>query len=308
MKTLLKNCATHTKRFACKSAGALKKIAMLAVAVFMLASQNAFGEPVTITITVASINGEGNQLGSNGYNGGAERTWTQGGIDFGGKAITQGQSGNVGTIQAQANNGVIYNTTAIPGRITSISFTGTVGTVNCYGGSTSRLVNDVTGNYTVDGGTQVGTSTTSTAGWTSEFDNTDYTFFVVKKGATAAYFSAVIVTYEPTPTGPTITASEATVDFGNVLQTEAAEPVEVTVTGANLTNDLATAITGDHAADFSVTPDESWNDRTGGKLSVGFTPSALGARTATLTISSDGAESKTITLSGVGLRKQNHYA
>ncbi|WP_435525696.1 hypothetical protein [Chryseobacterium indoltheticum] len=67
----------------------------------MMAFFSVWGWGQTITINLSSAGGSGN-LGSTNYNNGAERTWTQGGISFGGKAITAGNGGNTGLIQTQA--------------------------------------------------------------------------------------------------------------------------------------------------------------------------------------------------------------
>jgi hypothetical protein len=81
-----------------------------------------WGQTATITITNSSIGGS-SVLSTSNYNSGAERTWTQSTVGFGGKAITCNStnspySGDVACtyIQAQASNGVIYNTSALPGR------------------------------------------------------------------------------------------------------------------------------------------------------------------------------------------------
>ncbi|MPS72075.1 MAG: T9SS type A sorting domain-containing protein [Chryseobacterium sp.] len=156
----------------------------------------------TVTINVANIGGTG-VLGTSNYNNGAERTWTTNSISFGGKAITANanntpSSGNAaGTnIQAQANNGVIYNTTALPGKIVSITINsvGTARESSLYGGA-SRLVNTAAANYDVTGGTQVGSA--STTGWTTtDLSGTDYKFFAIKRGANAAYITSIVIVYE----------------------------------------------------------------------------------------------------------------
>ena len=177
---------------------------LLLMAVFALGSGNVWAE-TTIVITVESVGGTA-VLGTNAYNSGAEKTWSQSGVSFGGKAITANRSNtpsgsSSGTfLQTQANNGVIYNTTPIPGKITSITLMTTAGVTerasSCYGG-TSRLVNDVTGDYIVAEGTQAGES--STAGWgIADFSDTNYTYFAIKRGAETAYWTQIVITYEET--------------------------------------------------------------------------------------------------------------
>lgn len=160
----------------------------------------------TVTISVANIGGT-KVLKTTNYDGGAERVWSTDGISFGGKAITTNNSNSpesgtaAGTlIQAQANNGVIYNTTPLPGKIISVSINsvGIAQNSSLYGG-TSRLVNSTAADYSVTGGTQVGAA--SSSGWTSsDLAGTDYSFFAIKRGANASYISSIIIEYlDPTP-------------------------------------------------------------------------------------------------------------
>lgn len=182
----------------------MKKIYSLFAAAIFAITLNAQSTK-TVVINTTNIGGSA-VLGTTNYNGGAERTWATDGIDFGGKAIT-GNGANspvTGTaagsaIQAQANNGVIYNTTALPGKILSITlnFIGTAQVSSLFGGNTSRLVNNVAANYTVTGGTQVGGA--SSTGWTTtDFAGTDYKFFAIKRGSTASYITSIEVVYEDT--------------------------------------------------------------------------------------------------------------
>jgi hypothetical protein len=179
-----------------------KKV-LLSFVLFSFLIGNVMAQTATITIDVASAGGSSN-LGSNAYGGGAERTWTQNGVGFGGKAITTNPNNTPAgfsagqLIQAQAGNGVIYNTTPFPGRIVSITInqTGTVSSA-CFGGATDRLVNNVAANYTVSGGTQVGAA--SSTGWTTtDFAETDYTFFAITRNSFtgAAYFTTIVIEYE----------------------------------------------------------------------------------------------------------------
>jgi hypothetical protein len=95
-------------------------------------------------------------LGTGNYNGGAERTWTTNAIDFWWKSNYNANNTPVAgaaagsNIQTQANNGVIYNTTALPGKIISVTINsvGTARESSLFGGS-ARLVNNTTADYTV---------------------------------------------------------------------------------------------------------------------------------------------------------------
>jgi uncharacterized repeat protein (TIGR02543 family) len=164
-----------------------------------------FGQTATITITNTSIGGNA-VLKTGNYDSGAERVWTQSSIGFGGKAITCNSAGTptssaaCGFIQAQASNGVIYNTTALPGRIVSIQFNGSASVATSAFGGTARLVNATAANYTV-GGTQIGTAQTNTTYTWTTTGAENYTFFCVKRGGTAQYFSSIVITYEV----PTVT-------------------------------------------------------------------------------------------------------
>lgn len=179
----------------------MKKFYSLFAAAVLAVSVNA-QTTQTVTINVVNIGGT-TVLGTGGYNSGAERTWTTDGINFGGKAITANQNNTpagtpAGTvIQTQANNGVIYNTTALPGRIVSVTlnYVGTAQVSSLFGGTTGRLVNSAAANYTVTGGTQVGTA--SSTGWTAtDLEGTDYTYFAIKRGSGASYISSIEVVYE----------------------------------------------------------------------------------------------------------------
>ncbi|PKP16506.1 MAG: hypothetical protein CVU07_06690, partial [Bacteroidetes bacterium HGW-Bacteroidetes-23] len=178
-------------------------------------SVTSWSQTATITIDLTSAGGSTN-LGNNTYASGAERTWTQNSVTFGSKATTAAQSPNVGAIQAQANNGVLYNTTALPGRLVSVVITSWSGSTNVVStltvGNSGRLVNSTAANYTATG-TSLGTSTPGN--WTVA--SGDYTYFAIKRGGTAAYWSQIVITYETAPAGPTVTTTsnsglEGTVD------------------------------------------------------------------------------------------------
>lgn len=220
-----------------------------ALALFMaLCSVWGWAQTATITINVSNAGGTA-VLGTGAYNSGAERIWSTSGVDFGGKAITANQNNTpsgspAGTlIQAQANNGVIYNTSALPGRIVSISlnYAGTAAVSSLFGGSAGRLVNSTAANYTVTGGTQVGT--TSSTGWTTaDLSATNYTYFAIKKGASSSYFSSIVITYEIPASGPTITATPNSLTAFNSVEGSGPSPEKsFELSGSNLTADITAA-------------------------------------------------------------------
>ena len=175
------------------------------LAAFVFCTNIMYGQTGTITITLESVGGSA-VIGSNSYGGTGdsdrpERTWVQNGVTFGAKCITAnptnsptGAAGNT-LIQAQASNGVIYNTTALPGKIVSITLNqaGTPRTSSLKCGVT-RLVTADEGDFNV-AGTSIGTANTD--GWTStDFAGTEFKFFAIKRGANAAYFSSIVIEYE----------------------------------------------------------------------------------------------------------------
>lgn len=148
-------------------------------------------ENVSFTLNLTSLGGSA-VLGTTAYDGGAERTATVNTIGIGSKAV----SSNGANLQFQANNGVLYNTTALPGRLVSVVLTqtGTLRVHSLYGGSTSRLVNDATANYTVSDGTLVSTQSLTSTTWTIA-TGTDYTYFCISRGGNSSYVSSIVITY-----------------------------------------------------------------------------------------------------------------
>lgn len=195
----------------------MTKFYSLLAAVVLTATVNA--QTKTVTINIASTGGTA-ALGTGNYASGAERTWTTDGVSFGGKAIT-GNSANqpvnpttAGTLlQVQAANGVIYNTAALPGKLVSVTINsaGTARESSLYGGA-ARLVNSTLADYNVTGGTQVGAA--STTGWSTELASTDYKFFAIKRGASAAYITSIVIVYED----PTMAVVDATKGKANLVK------------------------------------------------------------------------------------------
>ncbi|MDR0711414.1 MAG: hypothetical protein LBF67_03580, partial [Prevotellaceae bacterium] len=270
---------------------------LLLLAIMTAGGTNVWGEIRTITITVNSIESGNGTLG-NSYNSGAEKTWTQDGVSFAGKAIMKRSD----TIQAQASSGVLYNTTSLPGRIVSIELysTGTARSSSCYGG-TSRLVDNVTGNYTVSGGTLVGSA--SETGWSAEdFSETAYTFFAIKRGSTgAAYWTSVVITYEIPD--PSVILSPGALAFGTKL-INTRDTLKLNIKGLRLTNDVTVSVGDDTAGVFSV-PDgtvaaEEAMSSKGKDVAVVFSPVHLHSYGGTLRISGADFHDTTLALTGIG--------
>ena len=199
---------------------------------FLMALFSVWGWGQSITIDLTSVGGSAN-IGSNAYANGAERTWTQSTVGFGGKAITAAQNPNAGAIQFQGNNGVIYNTTAIPGRIKTIQVNQNASSAFTLSGGTSRLVNNVTGTYTV-GGTSAGSVTGTT--WTSaDLSSQNYTFFALRKGSGAGYITSIVITYEPSTT-PNLSITGTFNNFSYVEGNGPSTSQSVSISGTNLDN------------------------------------------------------------------------
>lgn len=192
------------------------------VLLFLLTSVLGWGQTATITITNASIGGT-TVLKTTNYDSGAERVWSQNTVNFGGKAITcNGNNSPSGStacqyIQAQGSNGVIYNTSALPGRLISVRFIGASSAAASLYGGTSRLVNTTTANYTVNGGTQIGGSQTTTDYTWTTGSSDNFTFFCIKRGTGTQYFSSIVITYETN--SPPVASSVAISGTLNVGQT-----------------------------------------------------------------------------------------
>ncbi len=101
------------------------------------------GEPIALTLT-----SDYTVFGASGKND--ETTFETGGITFGFKQLKQ--EGDVIKFKNNSVHGVIYNTTAIPGKITSVTYTNSAATRACtvYGG-TSRLVSNTSGDLAISG-------------------------------------------------------------------------------------------------------------------------------------------------------------
>ncbi len=100
---------------------------------------------------------------------------------------------------------------------------------------------------------------------------------------------------------PLIAVNRASVSFGNIVVNSTSGSQTIVITGSNLTNAIDySTLTGDTGA-FTVTAGSGWNSTTGGSLVVTFTPTAVQAYSATLTIKSGTAEQKVIALSGNGI-------
>ena len=125
------------------------------------------------------------------------------------------------------------------------------------------------------------------------YDNVTYYHYSTNNSKTFTMPMTTFICGESAPK-PKLTATPATLNFSTVAGT--AVKNTVTVTGANLTGDITTAVSGTNASYFTVSPESLGTN--GGELTITYNPTAAGNHTATLTLSSAGAEDVTIALTG----------
>ena len=97
---------------------------------------------------------------------------------------------------------------------------------------------------------------------------------------------------------PALSASPAALDYGDITVGKSSAAQSVTVTAANLTEDIALT----EPNGFTITKDAGWNDRTGGTLQVVFNPAQTGAYAGDLQVTS-GGRAATVSLSGTGVEQ-----
>ncbi len=126
-----------------------------------------------------------------------------------------------------------------------------------------------------------------------------------------AYGVTVNASFTPTPT-MTATGgdlSSTTLPFGTSCEQDEGTDKTFVLNGYSLTNDVTLTIGGTDASMFSVKSPSSPIDKGTGRITdqtvtITFTPTSTGAKTATLTIASSGASSIVLTLSGTAIK---HY-
>ena len=124
--------------------------------------------------------------------------------------------------------------------------------------------------------------------------------FEVTLGGQSRISKITIIYSKDTPTTPTLSVSESTLDFGaNECNTNIAK--KFTLSGVCLTASANITLAGSNSEMFSVSPTSI--PQTNGTIAetdvtVSYKPTAVGSHTATLKISSTGATDKTITLTG----------
>ena len=161
---------------------AISKIRYLALLMFLtLLSTNVWGETITITQTALGLSGS--YTSTSKAVSGVTFKWTD-------------LMKNSTNIQAKASTGAIWNTTAIPGKITSIAVThsGTARSSTIYFGTSAKAETN---------------STTFSGTKTINAPSGSFSYFYIKRGSNAAYWTQIVITYEAAAsctTSPTVGA------------------------------------------------------------------------------------------------------
>ena len=181
------------------------------------------------------------------YGSGIEKTWSQNNINFGGKSITAADpnTSNNNTIQTQASNGILYNISEIPGKIKKIKITQkTAVQTTLYVGNTSRIVNSVSANTTINNGTSKGALSLISSEWDLSSDTNQYTYFALKRGSSASYWSSIEITYEavsseaPILTNPQIVTGIYGEPLNYIVENTGGNPSSWSIANDNLPEEL----------------------------------------------------------------------
>ena len=115
------------------------------------------------------------------------------------------------------------------------------------------------------------------------------------------------VTVFANPTGPTIVANPTTIDFGTVILGQTSAVNTSVITAYNLTTGITATTTApfEVSADGTVFTTTATVAQTGGTLYMRYTPTAAGAATGNVTLSSTGATNVTVALTGNGVDCSN---
>jgi WD40 repeat protein len=124
-------------------------------------------------------------------------------------------------------------------------------------------------------------------------------------GSSGAAVSVALSGVGADPPRPALTASPTALDFDELVVGAAAAPQTVTVRNSgNVSNTPSVQLGGAEAADFLITTNGCAGRSIGAgstcTVSIGFNPTAAGARAATLSVAGIGGSSATVRLSGTG--------
>ena len=142
---------------------------------------------------------------------------------------------NNSNIQVKASTGVIYNKTAFPEDIQSVAIThsGTARATTISGSSDGKTWTTVkSGNGSITG----------------DFSGNSYKYFKITRGANAAYWTQVVITYKETPTG-TGDATTVTIDESGITNTN----LFVDTSAGSLSASVTETESGDEVTGAAVT-------------------------------------------------------
>ena len=277
------------------------------------------GGTATQTFTVTGANLEGNiALAKSGNNFAIDKTSITKNSDGTASAtvtVTFSPAANVsqtynGTVTLTSSNATtvtvsltgkgVYNAPVIAANPTSLSFSGNSGSTytktvtvtgsNLQGNITAAIQNDANGFYSVSPASFNAASQTVTVTWTPTAGGTSTANLVLTTTGTGA--NTVTVPITGTAQGPTIAANPTSVTFsGYATQTYTQT---VTVTGTNMSQNITASLTGANV--YSI--DKTSLAKTGGTITVTYTPTDAGNTNATLTLSSTGASTVTVPITG----------
>ena len=227
-------------------------------AVALLTAATAWGADQTVTLTQSVLGLSGS------YTSNTEKTID--GITY----VYTDLMKNNDNIQAKASSGVIYNKTAYTGKIKSVAIThsGTARATTILGSSD---------------GTEWTQIATGSGSITGDFSSGSYNYFKITRGANAAYWTKIEITYEPGNTPPSISADNVDIAY-NATTGSIAYSIDNSVEGGV----VSAAVTGG-----------DWLTLGNGTASpISFTCSAnagIDSRTATVTLTYTYNTNRTVT-------------
>ncbi len=181
-------------------------------------------------------------------------------------------------------------------------YNGTITISSTVGNITKIVFTCTSSNYaTVLGESTASTGSLSTNSTTVTWTGSSSSFTIRNTAQTRA--SKIVVTTASST--PTVTTSTSEIDFSDVA-IHSTNTKTFTFSGSNLTANATLAISGTNKSYFSVNTTNvphSSGSISNKSITVTYEPTAVGAHTATLTISSSGATSKTIALKGNALQE-----
>ncbi len=171
---------------AVRNSFSFRSLMMMMMMVMMIVNV-VIGETVTINVTTSGVTGTYQST-----------TFIQDGFTFG---YTQWmKSTNIQAKKSTTNS--LYNVTAFPGKILSITFkqTGDARAITVYGGTSSQPTNQIT-------------SPATAATMTFDFSGYNYTYFSMNTPGNACYFDEIVITYESATHNVTWSVDGTTTDI-----------------------------------------------------------------------------------------------